>query len=59
MWPVPVQVAISGWSARLTGSLPLGPRFAAFASVGVIDWNKSADAIATLPGGAIKHAIRK
>jgi hypothetical protein len=51
MRPVPVQVDISGWSARLTGSLPLGSRFAAFASVGVIDWDTSADAIVTLPGG--------
>ena len=49
--PVPVQVDISGWSGRFIGSLPLGKRFAAFASVGVIDWNTSADAIVTLPGG--------
>ncbi|MGH8192987.1 MAG: outer membrane beta-barrel protein [Woeseiaceae bacterium] len=51
MQPVPVQVDVSGWSARLTGSLPLGSRFAAFASVGVIDWDTSADAIVTLPDG--------
>jgi opacity protein-like surface antigen len=51
MQPVPVQVDISGWSARLTGTLPLGSRFAAFASVGVIDWDTSADAIVTLPDG--------
>jgi hypothetical protein len=51
MRPQPVPVDISGWSARLTGSLPLGLRFAAFASVGVIAWNTSADAIVTLPGG--------
>lgn len=49
--PVPVQVDISGWSARLTGSLPLGRRLAAFASVGVIGWSTSADTIVTLPGG--------
>jgi hypothetical protein len=51
MRPVPVPVDISGWSARLTGSLPLGPRFAAFASVGVIAWDTSADAVVTLPDG--------
>lgn len=51
MLPVPVPVDISGWSARLTGSLPLGNRVTAFASVGVIDWRTSADAIVTLPGG--------
>ena len=51
MRPVPVRADISGWSARLTGALPLGPRFAAFASVGVIDWSSSAGAIVTLPGG--------
>lgn len=51
MRPVPVQVDISGWSARLTGSLPVGRRFAAFASVGVVAWNASADTIVTLPSG--------
>ena len=50
--PAPVQVDISGWSARLTGSLPLGSRFAAFASVGVVGWDASTDAIVTLPDGS-------
>lgn len=36
---IPFRVDVSGWSLRVTGSYPLGQRFAAFASVGVLVWD--------------------
>lgn len=52
--PVPVGVDISGWSARVTGSLPFAGRFAGFASIGVVAWDTSASTVVTLPGvGAV------
>lgn len=36
---IPFQVDVSGWSLRVTGGYPLGERFAAFASLGVLVWD--------------------
>lgn len=46
---VPFRVDVTGWSLRVTGAYPLGERFAAFASAGVLVWD--ADLRFALEGG--------
>ena len=39
---VPEKVEIDGWSASVTGGVPLGERFEVFARLGLIAWDASA-----------------